>query len=800
MKEDERLLFEEALQPNILVRHSSAPFPLEISHANLEQNMVRWAFSNANMRLLPSTDPTIARLDLLRRVDDLSNSSGSSASYTETLTTTSSEGAAATDKNHTGHERDGRRLLHTHGQHSLDAASTSFFTAADAQRQRQEEASLLPRLTENVEDMSDCFSILFMTADECHPGSEASDLSCPPNNRPDTNSGHSYSAQSVHKIEAIRAQRLLFAARLEAELSIQHEVMEAEFEKCYETADNLHAIDLLNLKEDHEAEVLDLQEERDAALSELQTVATKNEGLENDVRVLDALNFSLEKVVKEKTEEAESFRCQAKEFWQENNELLSENSKYHRAIQARNSHGQDEAQLLADLKYVMAERDALQIENADLARRNDDVYAAYEAVYRENELARRQWDSLIQEKAKDYSWHIKENNSHLALKSDDPKLAEAHATAMAQELYRRETVKVLSLRNELTDVCLTTDAQLRRQEQVINDLSEEVHVLAVALDTSLHENAGLAKNYQELLTAITSNRDASELARGLAGDLKRAFEERALFGLAFLKAEIQVVKSEQQRRAQVCDLRDLLEERNDDLTKLKEQLHEAEEKLSSHEFLLGVKDDEINNTVPVLKDRILEVEQIMKLQAISPDEYQTQVVTDLRCRLERQTQITKWYEHELMRTVNQMEGLKAEWDFYSGGTEHDLQFARNFRDERDVLKVECLALKERFADELLVEPLVVPETMKTNKQIEDEQLASPDQRVIKQFLDTYKALPKWIVEPGCPGYEVLRAEHMEGRFEKEREAIRKSFSVEGQNPEGEEFASFLQGEEEDIFF
>jgi DNA repair ATPase RecN len=300
-------------------------------------------------------------------------------------------------------------------------------------------------------------------------------------------------------------------------------------------------------------------------------------------------------------------------------------------------------------------------------------------------------------------------------------------------------------------------------------------VLAVALETSLHENAELAKNYQELLTAVTSNKDTSELVRGIAGDLQRAFEERALFGLAFLKAEIQVVGGDQHRRAQVCDLRDLLEEKNDDLAKVNEQLREAEEKVSSHVFLLGVKDDEINNTVPALNDRTVEVEQIMDLQAISSSEYQSHVIADLKLRLERQTQIAEWYQHEFLKVVNQMEGLQAEWDFYYGGTEHELHLAQNFRDQRDVLKVECLALRERFADELLVEPLVMTEMMKTKKQIEDEQLANLDQRVTKQFLDTYKALPKRTVEPGCLGYEVLRAEHMEGRFDRERDAIEKTF-------------------------
>jgi hypothetical protein len=192
------------------------------------------------------------------------------------------------------------------------------------------------------------------------------------------------------------------------------------------------------------------------------------------VRILDALNLGLEKVFKERCEEAESFRCQAKEFWQENNELLSENSACRAATQDQNAHSQDQAQLLAELSYVRAERDALRMQNADLARRNDDATNAYEVVQKEKESIRLQLEAIVEEKAKDYSWHIQGNKCHLTLKSENPEQAEAKATAMARELYSRETEKVLSLRKELTDLCLTTDAQLRRQVQVIDDLSEDV--------------------------------------------------------------------------------------------------------------------------------------------------------------------------------------------------------------------------------------------------------------------------------------------------------------------------------------
>jgi hypothetical protein len=66
----------------------------------------------------------------------------------------------------------------------------------------------------------------------------------------------------------------------------------------------------------------------------------------------------------------------------------------------------------------------------------------------------------------------------------------------------------------------------------------------------------------------------------------------------------------------------------------------------------------------------------------------------------------------------------------------------------------------------------------------EEQLAHPDERVVKQFINTYKATPKWMVEPRCPRCEVLRVKHMQGNDDREREAIEKSVAAEGQTPGG----------------
>jgi hypothetical protein len=234
--------------------------------------MVRRGFSNANLRLLPSTDLTLAKLDILRRVDDLTTSSDSSSRPSDSAgspslltksaaASASSASTSATGVHQAGYKNEGKSIVHTHGHHSIDMANRTFITTADVGRRRQQDVILFPFLTEDIEDISDCLAVLFANVDEEQSNTEGRCLLFPAINSLDTDSGHSFSAQSLQEIELVRGQRLLFAARLETELSMQREAMEAEFDKCYDASDKLHEIDLLNLKDDHEAEVRDLQEE-----------------------------------------------------------------------------------------------------------------------------------------------------------------------------------------------------------------------------------------------------------------------------------------------------------------------------------------------------------------------------------------------------------------------------------------------------------------------------------------------------------------------------------------------------------
>jgi hypothetical protein len=617
-----------------------------------------------------------------------------------------------------------KQIIHTRGQESIDIANGSFFQTADAKDQSHHDGLLRVSLTDNAEDISDFFDIAFRTVNESQASTKDDELICQADNHHKAQPTYSLSAQSFKGVEMVRRQRVLFAARLESELEMQKEAMEAAFEKCYDTSDRLHEIDLLSLRESHEAEVKYLQDERDVALSQVQSLTAEKE------------------------------------------------------------------RLLTQLRLVGTERDALCIQNAELFKRCDDIYAACKVVQKEKDLAKRRFDATFEEKSNDYSWHTQAHRCALGLKPEDYEQAESHAAAMARELYRHETEKVASLRRRLAEVFPQDDQKLRQQDEVIAQLSDEVRCGAEALYAVQHENEALAARYQNLLAVVSDDSKRSELTRGLARDLQTSFEERILFGLAFFEAEPEIARGERYRHAQTYDVRDSIQEKDDELAELNEQLRQEQLLNEAKDLDISLRDVEIEQTVPALKTRILEFERITELQAVSPSQYRSAVITDLQSRLDVQTRRNGCYEH-----------LQTEWRFWLGTTIDDLQLARGFRDQRDTLEIECLVMRERFANELLIQPIVVPEIKKTTKQIEEDQLENMHQGVLKQFLETHKALPKWIVEPGCPGYETLRAEHMDverTRQDMERERIDQSFFVEGQSSEGDVCAGYLG--DEDRFF
>src|SRR5271156_5063421 len=234
-----------------------------MGNTEVRKDMVRRAFSSANLRLLSSTDPTPAKLEFLRRVDTLPISSDNSSNLSESadippskITTTA---ASANDSTHHIQEAVGQKrskqIIHTRGQESIDIANGSFFQTTDAKGKSYHGALSRISLTDNSEDISDFFDIAFRTVNESQASTNDDKLICQADNHHKAQSTYSFSAQSLQGVEMIRRQRALFAARLEFELEMQKEAMEAAFEKCYDTADRLHEIDLLNLREDHEAEV-----------------------------------------------------------------------------------------------------------------------------------------------------------------------------------------------------------------------------------------------------------------------------------------------------------------------------------------------------------------------------------------------------------------------------------------------------------------------------------------------------------------------------------------------------------------
>jgi hypothetical protein len=223
MGEDVSSSFEEALQLNVLVSHYD--YPLAIPTSEILTSNRTWCVelsATLILRLLPSTDPKLARLGLLRRVDTLSVSSDGHSNLSESAdlfstqanTSTSSEIVSTNHVQEAGREKQGIQIVHTRAQESVHIANDSFFVTADAEGQSQQGAVSRILLTDNAGDINDFFDIAFTTANESQASTEGDDLICRTDNHYGVQSGYSFSAQPFEEVEMVRRQGALFAARL----------------------------------------------------------------------------------------------------------------------------------------------------------------------------------------------------------------------------------------------------------------------------------------------------------------------------------------------------------------------------------------------------------------------------------------------------------------------------------------------------------------------------------------------------------------------------------------------------------
>ena len=295
------------------------------------------------------------------------------------------------------------------------------------------------------------------------------------------------------------------------------------------------------------------------------------------------------------------------------------------------------------------------------------------------------------------------------------------------------------------------------------------------------EKATLSLQYDGLLDALTNHVALPELVSGLACDLQATTKEAIALELAVAEAEILVNKHEQYRRAQVCDLRDEIEDHKDDNATLRQQLDQAGYRIASLEFDVYLREKEKQQNeqmVPQLEARIKELED-MKVEGASIEGPQGHVVRDLKRRLNSQIERCEFSEQYVEELFHELQDVKHNWEMFGTSTVKDFKSARTWRDERDALRIEIAVMKERFAHELLVDPLIVADSMKLQvNQVDDEELTKIEEKVVKQFEITYKAVPQEVFDSDAIGYEMVRAEHMDAekaKMQAEHDAIRASF-------------------------
>ena len=355
--------------------------------------------------------------------------------------------------------------------------------------------------------------------------------------------------------------------------------------------------------------------------------------------------------------------------------------------------------------------------------------------------------------------------------------SEVAALNVAQKLHKREIEKVSILQEELVAVQKTAEIPRQEQAQRIEQLSNENELLTNACNIAHEEKQLVSSEFSRLLSDLSGNIASSEVSRGLARDLQASFEARMALELALSDRSLQVARVERHRKRQINDLRAAVQERDSELAELRLQVEESEHQKLSLEEEAEFRRIQINETCPALEARIEELE--MEHKAVSnASSGQSTVIIDLSFRLKKQIEANEWYINLLGQKYCELQGVKLNCGLFAQSTRDDLIAAHGFRDERDIYLVEVLALRERFADQLLVEPLTVPAHLKTTLQIEAEIIADIDQRVIKQFKVTYGAVPREIIDPDCSPYEALKAEYLDKEREEalaRRDVPRRSF-------------------------
>ena len=604
-------------------------------------------------------------------------------------------------------------------------------------------------------------------------------------------------AQSEVEIDTIRRYRSQFVRSLEVALAEQKKDLESGFEESYDSSAKLHETEMLNAKDDHDAEVKELRtSEKDlrARLAERSKnlrivraeMQTFKKQCENTETQLQERSSRCDQLLQAFQERETILQSQTEDLYGLRDELAKARQAFQlflRASQVEDAETQRSHTslteryngLLTGFNQLNADR---QVTEAQLKTTRRQLQVTQDALQKQQqacEQTRARHDLVIAKKVRDVSWHVAHGVHPQAMKPMNMEDEVAKATTELRERLEEQIEMSMELGRQLESTQAANKAKFKKLKRVIANQGQENVILEMALTMCQRQRDHWAEQYDEVAQALASKLPFSSFARGLA-ERHLALQETRFA----LEAQLLEAKLRGDRALLDCEIRKRHEgiklgKRDAEIASLKHKLKIVQQNFDNENGKALIYKRAIDEEMPQLQERNGEVERMLDDQLrnnVHADH--RHVVEDLRYRIRELKETNGFWEHRVNELLQEYGLLKTEWGSFGCTVFYSLSNARTWRNDRDRLEIENAAYRERFADELVNEPLVIPVDWKTRQQIEDDfKLENIDNCLLEQFQFTWGTVPKEIMGLESPPWEHILVKANEDIAKKKQQWIAK---------------------------
>ncbi|KAF7514303.1 hypothetical protein GJ744_000073 [Endocarpon pusillum] len=617
-------------------------------------------------------------------------------------------------------------------------------------------------------------------------------------------------AQSELEIDTIRRCRSHWARSLEVALAEQKIDLECNFEESYDSSAKLHEIEMLNAKDDHDAEVNELkQSEKDlrGRLADrgktLRLVRADMETFKkqcnNTATQLEEKSSQYDQLLQALQERETILQGQNEDLYRLRDELAKTRQAYQLFLRASQAEDADKERshktqleryngLLTGFNQLNANRQVTESQLEATRRQLQLTQAVLQKQQQACQEMKTRYDILVAKKVRDFSWHVEQNANPQVLKPLSMEDEIAKVTAKLRETLEEQIELSVALGSQLSSTQAANKAKFKKLKRVIANQGQENVILEMALSMAQRQRDHWAEKYDEVAHTLASKLPFSSVARGLA-ERHIALQETRFA----LEAQLLEAKLRGDRAVLDCEIRKRHEgiklgKRDAKIASLKHKLEIAQQDLDNEHGKALIYKRALDEEMPGLQARNDEVERMLDDQLRNNiHANHRRAVEDMRYRMRELEEANKFWEHRVNEIHLEHCAVKSDWETTGVTMFQTLTNARTWRNDRDRLEIENAAFRERFADELVNEPLVIPAHSKTRQQIEDDfKLEEIDNTLLKQFQYTYGSVPKQILGLGSPPWEHILVKANEDIAKKKQRWIVKRdaliASFEGRDP------------------